>query len=139
MIQQQFLSDPRAMVAEAPRGLPDTLPARLATETQQTTVALGYDASGRLVLEYQGPNFPPITTDPSGRDSSVYGLLVVDDTSQRVEGVLVYQTGRPAGFARLGTITGGNYTVPLYGARLNWASVNNPRCPLLGAAPPAGK
>ena len=79
-------------------------------------------------MEYAGSGFPARTG---------YGLLVVDDTSQRAMGVLVFESQEPKDYPRLGTVTGGSTTLNLYGVRVDWASVNNPRCPLLGAPPPA--
>ena len=71
----------------------------------------------------------------SGRD---YNVLVVDDSTQRAQGVLIYESQRPPpGFPQLGTVSGGDKTIPLYGVRVDWPSVNNPRCPLLGAPAPA--
>jgi len=52
--------------------------------------------------------------------------------------VLIYESQRPPpGFPQLGTVSGGDKTIPLYGVRVDWPSVNNPRCPLLGAPAPA--
>jgi hypothetical protein len=64
----------------------------------------------------------------------------VDDSTQRAEGVLVYEGQRPPKtYPQLGTLTSGDKSIPLYGVRVDWASVSNPRCPLLGApaSPPA--
>jgi len=58
----------------------------------------------------------------------------VDDSTQRAEGVLVYEGQRPPKtYPQLGTVTGGDKAIPLYGVRVDWASVTNPHCPLLGA------
>jgi len=133
LIQEQLKLFPYVLT-EAPRGLPSTLPARVAGNAQQSTVAI--TTSGpRLTIVYQGSNFPPNVSD-----STVYGLLVVDDSTQRAEGVLLYEGQRPPKtYPQLGTVTGGDKSIPLYGVRVDWASVTNPRCPLLGApaAPPA--
>ncbi|MGH7754304.1 MAG: hypothetical protein ACREN5_15975, partial [Gemmatimonadales bacterium] len=60
-----------------------------------------------------------------------FALLVVDDSSARVEGILVYDREPPStSLPRLGTVTSGPVTVPLYGVRLVYARVSNPRCPL---------
>ena len=125
LIQQQ-LREARAVLTEAPRGLPETLPARVITQ-QQGAVLVGYDGT-QLVMGFQGSGFP---LRPGG-----YGLLAVDDTSQRVQGVLVYESEAPRDYPKLGTVSGGEVTLPLFGVRVDWASVNNPRCPLLGATPP---
>jgi len=65
-----------------------------------------------------------------------YGLLVVDDTSHRAVGVLIYESEEPKQHPRLGTITGEGAALHLYGVRVDWSSVSNPNCPLLGAPTP---
>jgi hypothetical protein len=100
----------------------------VAGNAQQSTVAITTNGR-RLTMAYQGANFPPNVSD-----STVYGLLVVDDSTQRAEGVLLYEGQRPPKpYPQLGTVTGGDKTIPLFGVRVDWASVTNPRCPLLGA------
>jgi hypothetical protein len=126
LIQQQLLNA-RAVITDAPRGLPEILPA-MVIQQQQATVRTGYSADGKIVMEYAGPGFPT---------RGGYGLLVVDDTSQRARGVLIYESEEPKQHPHLGTITGGAATLSLYGVRVDWASVSNPRCPLLGTPPPA--
>ncbi|MDP3909973.1 MAG: hypothetical protein Q8Q14_06250 [Gemmatimonadales bacterium] len=125
-IIQQQLSNPRAVILDAPRGLPESLPA-MVIQQQQAQVTVGYDADGRIVMGYRGTGFPT---------QGGYGLLVVDDTSQRAMGVLILESEEPAQHPRLGTIVGGSAALHLYGVRVDWASVSNPRCPLLGAPPP---
>jgi hypothetical protein len=134
LIQQQLTVLPYVL-SEAPRGLSASLPALVAGTSQQGEVSVSY-AGPRLALTYRGPNFPPFPND-----TTVYALLVVDDSTQRAQGVLIYESIRPpTTFPQLGTVAGGDKAVPLYGVRVDWASVSNPRCPLLGApAPPAGR
>jgi len=126
LIQQQLLNA-RALITQAPRGLPGTLPA-MVIQQKQAEVLVGYDAEARIVLGYQGSGFPT---------RGGYGLLVVDDTSQRAMGVLIFESEEPNRHPRLGTVTGGGGAVALnlYGVRVDWASVSNPRCPLLGTPP----
>lgn len=132
LIQQQ-LGEARAILTDVPRGLPGTLPARVAGEADTARVLVAYDRD-RLVLGFEGGRFPAIATDTTGTDSTVYGLLLVDDSTELVQGVLVYEGRRPRqDYPRLGTVVGGDRTVPLYGVRVNWSSVSNPRCPLLGS------
>lgn len=135
LIQDQ-LNDARAILTDVPRGLPGggTLPARIAGESDTAKVHVAYDRD-RLVLQFEGARFPAVSVDSTGRDSTVFGLLLVDDSTEVVQGVLVYDRPRPpADYPRLGTLAGGDRFVPLYGVRLNWAGVSNPRCPLLGPA-----
>ena len=123
LVQQQ-LSNARAVIVESPRGLPAMLPARIAGRSEQGSVVVGY-AGARLLLGYQGANFPTLPG---------YALLVVDDTSQQAMGVLIFDREGPEQFPRLGTVQGGEQLdLPLFGVLVDWASVSNPRCPLLGA------
>ena len=133
LIQQQ-LNDARAILTDVPRGLPGggTLPARIAGEADTARVHVAYDRD-RLVLQFEGSRFPAVSVDSTGRDSTVFGLLLVDDSTEVVQGVLVYDRPRPpVEYPRLGILVGGDRFVPVYGVRLNWAGVSNPRCPLLG-------
>ena len=130
LIQQQLTLLPYVLT-DAPRGLSASLPALVAGTGRQGDVSVSYGGQ-RLALTYHGPSFPPFPTD-----SSAYALLVVDDSTQRAQGVLIYESQRPpSNFPQLGTVTGGDKVIPLYGVRVDWPSVNNPRCPLLGAPPP---
>jgi hypothetical protein len=132
LIQDELRRLPLTLTA-APRGLPASLPARVVGTAQQGTVAISY-AVDRLALTYEGANFPPYPSD-----TAVYALLVVDDSSQRAQGVLLYEGRRPPRtYPQIGVVTGGDKTVPLFGLRVDWRSVSNPLCPLLGApVPPA--
>src|SRR5207253_4336487 len=88
LIQDQLRLSP-FVLTEPPRGLPSSLPARVAGSAQQSTVAITYSGQ-RLALAYQGANFPPYPSD-----TAVYALLVVDDSSQRAQGVLLYDGQGP--------------------------------------------
>jgi len=117
------------VLTDAPRGLPGTLPVRVVGTPQQSTVLVTYP-KGALTMEYQGAGFPA----PSVSDTTAYALLVVDDSTQRAEGVLLYESRRPPeGYPSIGALTGQDRTIPLYGVRVDWAGVSNPKCPLLGA------
>jgi hypothetical protein len=121
---QQRLNNARAVLVDAPLGLPATLPARVAGRSDSARVLVCYEG-GRLIMGFEGTAFP---SRPG------YGLLVVDDTSQRAMGVLVFDSDGPRDdFPRIGSVQGGQITVPLYGVLVDWAKVSNTRCPLLGA------
>lgn len=126
---REHLLNARAVITDAPRGLPDSLPAMVIQQVR-AFVRVGYDPTGKVVMGYEGPGFPA---------RGGYGLLVVDDTSHRAAGVLIFESEEPTRHPRLGTIVGGAAALNLYGVRVDWASVSNPTCPLLGAppAPPA--
>ena len=111
----------RAVITDPPRGLPDSLPA-MVIQQKAAAVLVGKDAEGKISMQYRGPGFPP----------RGYGLLVVDDTSRRAMGVLILDQEDPSGHPAIGTIIGGSTALNLFGVRVDWASVNNPRCPLFG-------
>jgi hypothetical protein len=120
------LSNARAVLTDPPRGVPDSLPVRVIEQRAGSggigAVIVTRDAEGKVSMLYRGPGFPP----------RGYGLLVVDDTSQRAMGVLVLDQEEPQGPPVLGTVIGGSTALNLYGVRVDWASVSNPRCPLFG-------
>lgn len=127
------LGNARALLTDAPRGLPATLPARVVGGSDSTFVRVSTDRD-RVALDYQGGKLPRVApVDSTGRDSTVFGVLLVDDSTAIVQGVLIFDRPRaPKEYPQIGQVTDGERSVPLYGARLNWASVSNPRCPLLG-------
>ncbi|HEX4574599.1 MAG TPA: hypothetical protein VH158_05660 [Gemmatimonadales bacterium] len=132
LILEQLKQSPYVLT-DAPRGLPSSLPARVVGAASQATVSVRYDGR-HLTMAYPGANFPVHPTD-----AFVFALLVVDDSTQRAEGVLLYEAPRPPpSYPQLGSVTGGDATIPLYGVRVDWRSVNNPGCPLLGAAAAPG-
>lgn len=127
LISQQ-LYNARALITDAPRGLPPDLPARVVGQ-REGSVAVRYSAD-QLALSYQGAGFP--ATPAVG-----FALLVVDDTSSRVQGVVIYDADGPRDYPAIGYVTSGERSVPLYGVRVSWVDVSNPRCPLLGDTTPA--
>lgn len=118
------LSNARVVVTDPPRGLPDSLPTLIIQlKSRDTGVAIvSRDAAGRVSMLYRGAGFPP----------RGYALLVVDDTSQRAMGVLIIDQEEPQRHPVIGTVIGGSTALNLYGVRVDWASVSNPRCPLFG-------
>jgi len=117
------LSNARAVLTDPPRGIPDSLPALVIQQkNDRGAVIVGRDAEGKISIQFRGPSFP----------SRGYGLLVVDDTSQRAMGVIILDQEEPLNHPAIGTIIGGGTTLNVYGVRVDWASVNNPRCPLFG-------
>ena len=116
------LTNGRAVLTDPPRGIPDSLPALLPQKNDRGAVIVSRDAEGKISMQFRGPSFP----------SRGYGLLVVDDTSQRAMGVLLLDQEEPANHPSIGTIVGGGTALNLYGVRVDWASVSNPRCPLFG-------
>src|SRR5690242_5480541 len=88
------IGDAHTLLSEAPRGLPLTLPARLVGEPDTALVHVSSERD-RVVLELQGLKLPVVTTDSTGRDSTVFGVLLVDDSTATVQGVLLYDRPRP--------------------------------------------
>lgn len=126
------IGDAHALLAEAPRGLPATLPARVVGGSDSTFVRV-LSERDLVVLDYQGGKLPVVTVDSTGRDSTVFGVLLVDDSTATVQGVLIFDRPRPPqDYPQIGRLADGERSVPFYGARVNWASVSNARCPLLG-------
>lgn len=125
LITQQ-LANARAVLTDPPRGVPDSLPALVIQQKTGTgAVIVSRDAEGQISMQFRGPGFP----------SRGYGLLVVDDTSQRALGVLILDQEEPQRHPAIGTVIGGSTALNLYGVRVDWASVSNPRCPLFGPPP----
>jgi hypothetical protein len=118
------LSNARSVLTDPPRGVPDSLPALVLLQKTRDNGAViaTRDAEGKVSILYRGGGFQP----------RGYGLLVVDDTSQRAMGVLVLDQEEPADHPAIGSIVGGGAALNLYGVRVDWASVSNPRCPLFG-------
>jgi hypothetical protein len=127
----QQLDDARALLTEAPRGLPGTLPVRIVGQVDTARARLS-GAPDHLALELDRNLIPPVTMDSAGRDTAVFGVLLVDDSTALVHGVLIYDRPRPGGYPRIGTLVDAQRSVPVYGLRVSWSGVSNPRCPLLG-------
>lgn len=122
------LGNARPVLTDPPRGMPDSLPARVIEQKAGSggvgALIVTRGAEGKISMQYRGPSFP----------ARGYGLLVVDDTSQRAMGVLLLDQEEPARDPTIGTIIGGSTVLNLYGVRVDWASVSNPRCPLFGGS-----
>jgi hypothetical protein len=129
VIVQQQLDNARQLLTAAPVGLPDELPARVVGQ-REARVGVSY-VGEQVAARYTGDGFP---LDPKVG----FALLVVDDTSERVVGILIYDAVAPRGRPELGYVTGGDRSIPLFGVRVSWIDVSNPRCPLLGDTTQAG-
>jgi hypothetical protein len=86
-----------------------------------TSRSVPLDTSGVLTLGYEGEGLPP---QPG------FALAVVDDSSEVFRGILVFETEPPQGYPELGVLTQGADSVPLFGLRIHWSSVNSDDCPL---------
>jgi hypothetical protein len=121
MVLEQLRGSGRFLEA-APAGLAGTVPARVVG--YGTTAALVAESEDGILVAYEGPGFPSYPG---------WGLALVEDSLDTFKGVLIYETEPPLGAPLLGGVAGGNYTIPLHGARVSWARVSDPRCPLFGS------
>src|SRR6266542_2619062 len=72
--------------------------------------------------------------------AQVAGPALIQQQLTKLPFVLIYESQRPPPtYPQLGEVGGGDRSIPLYGVRVDWPSVSNPRCPLLGTPvePPA--
>ena len=128
LIHEQ-LKNARAIITDVPRGLPESLPGRLAAAGDsgigKVKVSFAEGRKSALALGWEGALFP--------RHKDAFALLVVDDTSNRVEGVLLYDVPGPDSvvYPLLGHVSTSELSLPLYGVTVDWAGMSNPRCPLL--------
>lgn len=112
------------VVSDVPQNVPGELPAKVVGHgTARVVVAPGPDG---LVMGYEGEGFPAVPG---------FGLLLVDDSSEVARGVMIFEPEGPGGYPRLGTVSSAANSIPLYGLRVHWPSLNAPKCPLF--APPA--
>lgn len=73
------------------------------------------------IVTYSGDGFPSIPG---------FGIMLVEDSTDTFQGVLIYDLDPPMGYPILGGVSDGRLTVPLYGMRVSWSAVSFPRCPL---------
>ena len=121
----QYLPNEHARLTAPPGGLESCLPARVVG--YGTSHVLVTDSPEGLVLGYEGAGFPA---------TPGFGLLLVDDSSEVVRGVIIYDKEVQENVPKIGTISGSTSTIPLYGLRVNWSSVSDVRCPLFAAEKP---
>lgn len=115
----QQLRNRHAWLNQPPGDLKTVIAARVVGfGTSRALVTRGPDG---LVVGYEGQGFP---TRPG------FGVILVDDSSEVTRGVLIFDKEEQDGIPTLGTISGSTSTIPLYGMRINWGGVSDPRCPL---------
>ena len=115
----QSLQDLSHAVTKPPSDVPAELPGKVVAHGT-TPVTTSRSATG-LALRYTGEAFPKIPG---------FGLLLVDDSTEAVRGVMIFEPDPPKGWPTLGTIEDGSTTLPLLGMRVHWADLNAPRCPM---------
>ena len=119
MVLQQLPVAGRILTAP-PEGVTGVVPARVVG--YPSAHALAAPGPEGVVLSYQGEGFPSLPG---------FGLLLVEDSLETFKGVLVYETEAPRGLPMLGSISNATMTLPVYGLRVTWSVVSDPRCPLL--------
>jgi hypothetical protein len=118
MILDQFHGATTVMPT-APPDLAGTVPARVVG--RGTTRALVARTESGISLGFEGEGFP---------EHPGFALVLVDDSSEVLRGVLVFETDGPANYPQIGTISSATSTIPLYAMRVNWGRVSDERCPL---------
>lgn len=109
------------VLSELPAGVEGTVPARVVG--YGTARALAGSGPEGAVLGYEGPGFPPVPG---------FGLILVEDSTDTFQGVLIYEIDPPPGYPQLGTISSATTTIPVYGLRVIWSAVSDRKCPLFG-------
>jgi hypothetical protein len=86
-----------------------------------TSRALAAQGPEGVVLGYEGAGFPTIPG---------FAVALVDDSSEVLRGVLVFEAAGRVDYPQLGTVSSATSTLPLYGMLIRWSEVSEPRCPL---------
>jgi hypothetical protein len=108
------------ILTQVPEGVEGAVPARVVG--YPSAHALAAPGPDGVVLGFEGEGFP---------QAPGFGLILVEDSLETFQGVLVYETEAPRGLPMLGSISSATMTLPLYGLRVTWSAVSDPRCPLL--------
>ncbi|UCG84931.1 MAG: hypothetical protein JSW71_13385 [Gemmatimonadota bacterium] len=119
MVLEQLPVAGRILTA-VPEGVEGVIPARVVG--YPSAHALAAQGPEGVVLGFEGEGFPSLPG---------FGLLLVEDSLETFKGVLVYETEAPRGLPMLGSISSPTMTLPVYGLRVTWSAVSDPRCPLL--------
>jgi hypothetical protein len=115
----QSLQDLSHVVATPPTDVPAELPGKVVAHGT-ARISASRTAAG-LALRYGGEGFPKVPG---------FGVLLVDDSTEAVRGVMIFEPDPPKGYPTLGTIEAGGTSLPLYGMRVHWGDLNAPRCPM---------
>ena len=118
MVQQQ-LGVTGKILTHLPAGVDGIVPARVVGHG--TAHAIAATTIDGAILGYEGEGFP---TTPG------YGLVLVEDSLDTFQGVLIFDLEPLREVPQLGTISSHTTTVPLYGLRVMWSAVSSERCPM---------
>ncbi len=118
MVLDQMRTGTKVLTA-VPAAVEGPVPTRVVGYgTSRSLAAPGADG---VVLTYEGEGLPRIPG---------FGLILVEDSAETFKGVLVFETEPPLDYPLLGAISDPVITLPVYGLRVTWAAVSQPRCPL---------
>jgi hypothetical protein len=100
------------VMAAAPADLAGTGPARVVG--RGTTRALVARTDAGVSLGFEGEGFP---------EYPGFAIVLVDDSTEVLRGVLVFETDGPADYPQIGTISSATSTLPLYAMRISWSRI----------------
>jgi hypothetical protein len=112
------------LLEEPPDGLLGVVPARVIGFG--TGRALTAEGEHGIVAGFEGEGFP---VRPG------FGVVLVDDSTEAVRGIVIFETGGPADYPQIGTVSSATHTVPLYAMMVRWSNVSTEQCPLLRPLP----
>ena len=111
------------VMATVPPDLDGTVPARVVG--RGTTSAMVARTDEGVSLGFEGEGFP---------ERPGFAVVLVDDSSEVMRGVLIFDSDGPADYPQIGTISSATSTIPLYAMRITWSRVSDDRCPLFAPA-----
>lgn len=122
MVLNQF-QGATTVIPTAPPDLAGTVPARVVGRGTHRALVARTEAG--VSLGYEGEGFP---------EHPGFAVVLVDDSSEVLRGVLIFETDGPMDYPQIGTISSATSSLPLYAMRVNWGRVSNDRCPLFAAS-----
>jgi len=124
LVLQQFQKRTTVM-SDAPKGLDTSLVATRVVG-YGTSASLAATSPKGIVLGYEGAGFP---------QRPGFAVALVDDSSEALHGVLVFESDGPVDYPQIGIISTATSTLPLYAMRVSWSDVSDRKCPLIGSVP----
>ncbi len=110
------------VLAEVPDDFRGTVPARI--PGYGTVPALVGESAEGPIVAYDGEGFP---------QRPGFGLILVEDSTDTFQGVLIYDLDPPMGYPVLGGVSNGHYVIPMFGLRVAWGAISTRRCPLFAS------
>lgn len=103
----------------APPGLSGQVAAKVVGHGSGRALAARADAG--IVVGFEGEGFP---------ERPGFAVALVDDSSEVMRGILIFESDGPADYPQIGTISSPTSTLPLYAMRIAWSRISDERCPL---------